>query len=372
MKQPITLPVYAQIALVLISIYLVIHGMIVGANIMIPLAFAFLLALLLYPVNVALEKVKVPRAIAIILSMIMVIIILAIVFFFISSEFLGFYDEIPELTSRLNTTFNDLQIFIEQNFKVSPEAQIDWLQEKLNTFLEGSGELIASFIFTTSGVLTQMGLVPIYAFFILFYRDLFKDFMFKATPEEKHENVALIMHKVQKVIQNYLVGLFTVICIIAVLNATALLIIGVDHAIFFALLAAILTIIPYIGVFIGSFIPVIYSLAMTGDIWQPLWIFLAFSAVQSLEGNIITPNITGSKVSLNPLAAIVALLIGGAIWGIAGMIMFVPFAAMVKVICDHVDGMKPYGILLGIQKDPDSRKQWLQLTKLTKKSKETQ
>lgn len=368
MRQPVALPIYAQIALVLLGIYLFFHGLIVGANILIPLAFAFLLALLLYPLNVAMEKVRIPRAIAIILSMILVILVLAVVFFFISNEFLGFYDEIPELTTRLNNTFNDLQLFIEQNFRVSPEAQIDWLQEKLNTFLEGSGDLIASFVFTTSGVLTQMGLVPIYAFFILFYRDLFKDFMFKATPSKNHENVALILHKVQKVIQNYLVGLFTVICIIAILNATALLIIGVDHAIFFALLAAILTIIPYIGVFIGSFIPVIYSLAMTGDIWQPLWIFLAFTAVQSLEGNIITPNITGSKVSLNPLAAIVALLIGGAVWGIPGMIMFVPFAAMVKVICDHVEGLQPYGILLGVQKDPATRRQWLQFTNLLKKN----
>lgn len=367
MRQPITLPIYAQLALVLVTIYLLVHGLIVGATILVPLAFSFLLGLLLYPVNAALEKWRVPRILAILLSMVMVIIVLATVFFFISNEFVGFYDEIPELTERLNTTFNDLQIFIEQNFNVSPEAQIDWLQDKLNNLLESSGDLIAGFIFTTSGVLTQLGLVPIYAFFILYYRDLFKEFMFKATPVENHENVVLILQKVQQVIQNYLVGLFTVICIVAVLNTAALLIIGVEHAIFFALLAALLTVVPYIGVFIGSFIPVIYSLAMTGDIWQPLWIFIAFSIVQSLEGNIITPNITGSKVSLNPLAAIVALLVGGAIWGIAGMIMFVPFAAMLKVVFDHIEGLQPYGVLLGTQKDPSTSNRWLNLTRRMKK-----
>lgn len=361
MKQRIALPTYAQIPLIGISIYLLLHGLIVGANILIPLAFGFLLALLLYPVNKALEKIKVPRILAILLSMALIIIILSIVFFFISNEFLGFYDEIPEMTNRLNTTFNDLQRWIEQRFDVSPETQINWLQQKVQTFLEGSGDYIASFIFTTSGVLTQLGLVPIYVFFILYYRDLFKEFMFAATDEKNHEKVAAILSKVQKVIQHYLVGLFTVIIIVAILNATALLIIGVEHAIFFAILAALLTVVPYIGVFIGSIIPVIYSLAMTGSIWEPIWIFASFTAVQSLEGNIITPNITGSRVSLNPLAAILALLIGGAVWGIAGMIVFVPFAAMTKVIFDHVEGLKPYGILLGVRNNGDASNMWTKM-----------
>ncbi len=354
-------PVIAKLAFLLVSVFILFHGLYVASSILIPLASAFLLSLLLYPISTWLEKRRIPRGIAIIMSILVLITIVGGVSLIIINEFSGFYRELPELTERMNNTFLNLQNFIESNFQIAPEAQIAWLSTRLSMLLENSGDVISSFIFTTSGVLTQLGLIPIYIFFMLFYRDLFLDALFRATSEENHERLAIINQKIQKVIEHYIVGLFTVIVIVAVLNTSALLIIGVPHAFFFGILAALLTVIPYIGVFIGSIIPVLYSLAMTGDIWQPLWVFLAFSAIQSLEGNIISPRITGSKVSLNPLAAIVALLIGGSVWGIAGMIMFVPFTAMLKVIFDHVDPLKPYGILLGTQKDEESREIWKEL-----------
>jgi len=163
-----------------------------------------------------------------------------------------------------------------------------------------------------------------------------------------------------------------VILIIAVLNSTALLIIGVRHALFFGIFAAILTIIPYIGVFIGSWLPTLYALAMYDSIWVAAAVIGSFTAIQSLEGNFITPNIVGSKVSINPLVAIVALLTGAMIWGISGMIMFVPFIAMLKVIFDHIEPLKPFGLVLGTDKKNLTFPQILQkmdLRNLVKKKK---
>lgn len=347
----VELPGYIKFIFVLIGIYLLITALTAGAGLLIPLAFSLLLALLLYPVSKWLEKRKVHRILAILISMASIIIILGGVFFVISTQFMGFVDELPTLVSRLQSVLTDFQEFIETRFGVDPDAQIAWINQNLSGFLQGGANVITSFIFRTSGFLTTLGLVPVYVFFMLYYRDLFKEFIFKATPDSNHAQVGEILSHVRRVIQHYLVGLSSVIAIIAVLNTSALLIIGVPHAVFFGVLAALLNVVPYIGVLIGSIIPVLYSLAMTGSIVQPLYIFLSFSAIQSLEGNLITPNITGSQVSINPLAAIVALITGGYIWGIAGMITFVPFVAMVKVIFDHVEPLKPYGLLLGVRSE---------------------
>lgn len=358
-----SMPRFVQAVFALIGIVLLFHILIVGANILIPLAFSFIFALLLYPLVKRMENIKIPRGLAIIAAMLGLLILLGVVLFFIINEFSYFSDELPIIEKRLEDSFASLQVFIENNFGITSENQIDWLQEKVSGLLEGSGGFISGFIATTSGVLTQAGLVPIYIFFMLFYRDIFVEFFFKVAPLSQQSQTAAMMTQIQQVIQNYLVGLFTVIIIIAVLNTTSLLVIGVDHALFFGVFAALLTVVPYIGVFIGSMIPVLYSLAMTGDIVQPLLVFGAFTVVQWLEGNFITPQITGSKVSINPLAAIVALFVGGAVWGIAGMIMFVPFVAMVKVVCDHIEPLKPYGILLGARRpDKETKNRWHQLT----------
>ncbi len=365
-------PAYAKITIILLGVYLVIYGLKVAAGLLIPLAFATLLALLLYPVVKWMERKRIPRAIAIIASMVLMILVLTVVLLIITSEMIGFSDEIPEITQRLEGQVYALQAFIERYFSVSPQLQMDWLSRSMNTMLQSSGSYFSTLVQGVSGFLTKLGLIPVYMFFILYYRDIFKEFFFRISPKEKHEKVAVILTNVQKVIQNYLVGLFTVILIIAVLNSTALLIIGVRHALFFGIFAAILTIIPYIGVFIGSWLPTLYALAMYDSIWVAAAVIGSFTAIQSLEGNFITPNIVGSKVSINPLVAIVALLTGAMIWGISGMIMFVPFIAMLKVIFDHIEPLKPFGLVLGTDKKNLTFPQILQkmdLRNLVKKKK---
>jgi len=343
-------PAYAKFTTILLGLILFFYALQVAGNLLIPLAFSLLLALLLYPLAKWLELKNIPRSIAIIISIVLVIIALGAIGFVLTNELIGFSDEIPEITKRLQHSIAALQLFIEQNFEVSKDLQIDWLSKGLNNLLQTSAGFFPSLLQSTSSFLTKLGILPFYLFFILYYRDLFKEFFFRISPDNQHEKVASILFHIQKVIQNYLSGLLTVIVIIAVLNSSALLIIGVKHALFFGIFAALLTIIPYVGVFIGSWLPTLYALAMYDSIWVPVAVIGSFTLIQSLEGNFITPNIVGSKVSINPLVAIIALLAGAEVWGISGMIMFVPFTAMVKVIFDHVDALKPIGLLLGSDK----------------------
>ena len=160
-------------------------------------------------------------------------------------------------------------------------------------------------------------------------------------------NIDSLLDRVQNVTQNYLVGMLTVIGILAVLNTTGLFIVGLEHAVFFGVFAALLAIIPYIGIIIGALPPLVYALLLTDSLLTPVFVIAVFGTVQFLEGNFITPRIVGSKVSINPFVAMVALIIGGELWGISGMILFVPLIGILKVVFDQIEELKPYGYLLG-------------------------
>lgn len=355
-------PSYIRIALVLLIFYLSYWLLVTFSALLIPLVFSLVIALLLYPVCRWLEKKRIPRGLAIILAILGMLIIMGGIGFLLTNEVMRLSSELPVMQERIGIAFEDLQAWIERRFKMSPQAQIEWVETKTSEFLETSGTFMGGIINATAGFLIAIGLIPFYIFFILYYRDLIKEFVYNANQEANHENVTQILTNIQKVVQHYLLGLSTVIGIVFVMNFIALLLIGVKHALLFAILAALLTAIPYIGVFIGSMLPALYALAMTGSFVQPLLIYASFTVIQNIEANIITPKITGGRVSINPLTAIVALLFGGMVWGIMGMIMFIPLVAIVKVVFDNIEPLKPYGLLLGVpKKKKEVRSRWLEM-----------
>src|SRR5690606_4568001 len=184
-------------------------------------------------------------------------------------------------------------------------------------------------------------------FFLLYYSSFFKEFLHRLVRPEGHEKLNYVFVQGERVVRSYILGLFIVIVIVGTLNTIGLAILGVDYALFFGVLAALLTIIPYLGIFIGSLLPILYALLTKDSLWYPVGVAAVFWFVQFIEGNFITPNVVGNKVSLNPFAAIIALFVGGAVWGPAGMILFIPYLALLKVIFDVIEPLAPYGFLLG-------------------------
>ncbi len=183
---------------------------------------------------------------------------------------------------------------------------------------------------------------------MLYYKEMYLVFFKKVMQYDNTDSeVEDLVERIQKVTQNYLVGLLSVIGILAVLNTTGLFIIGMEHAIFFGVFAALLAVIPYIGIIIGALPPLLFALLLGDSLLTAALVVAVFGVVQALEGNFISPKIVGSKVSINPFVAIIALIIGGEIWGIAGMILFVPLVGILKVIFSEIEGLKPYGYLLG-------------------------
>jgi predicted PurR-regulated permease PerM len=225
--------------------------------------------------------------------------------------------------------------------------QIDYLEQSLNEFLQSVGTYLSMIVMATTGTLTTIGIILIYIFFFMFYRSKFKNFLLMITPSGKHEKTNLIITQISYVTQQYLSGVLIVVVILAVLNSVGLIIISIRHALFFGILAGILNIIPYIGSFLGGLLPFVMAL-LTRESWGPaIAVACVFAFNQFMENNFLTPHIVGGKVKVNPLATIIALLIGGYLWGVAGMIMFIPFLGIAKIIFDNIETLNPYGYLIG-------------------------
>ena len=135
--------------------------------------------------------------------------------------------------------------------------------------------------------------------------------------------------------------------IVGILNTIGLLIIGVPHAILFGFIASILTFIPYVGIIFASIFPIAISWLTYNSIWHPIAVIALYTFVQYLEANIIFPMAVSNRLNINTLATIIMIILGGIIWGAAGMILFVPFIAIVKLIADNTEELKNISVLLG-------------------------
>ena len=340
-------PLYVKVAMVLIILALLLWGLDLGAGLLVPLSFSFLFALLLHPLSARLESWKVPRVLAIFICLIVIIAALVGIMYFIIAQLMNFGDDLPELQARFNQLLAELQGFIASRFGVNETRQLDWLRNQASGAVASSGALLSGTLSATTSTFADLSLMPIFIFFFLYYRNFFMDFLNRVFNHTPNESITEVGYKIQAVVKNHILGLFLVIVILAALNTVGLLLLGIKYAFFFGALAAFLNIIPYLGILIGSILPITMALLTKDSVWYAVGVAAVFAFVQFLEGNFITPNIVGSKVGVNPLAAIVALILGGMIWGVAGMILSIPFTAILKVIFDHVPGLEPIGFLLG-------------------------
>lgn len=343
-------PYYLKLASVLVALIAIVYIMHTLSETLVPLAFSVLFAILLHPVCARLERWKFPRILSIVLSITLLVAVIAGLVYIASIQIAGFADEIPVLTSRAEKLLEGILSMGERYLNISRSEQMDQATQYLINAIGESREMLLGTIVATTSTITTATLVPLYIFFFLLYRDFFRRFVHKAFKSLQPSHLNGVLQKIYEVIQSYLAGLMLVIVIVGILNSIGLLILGIDYAIFFGFLAAFLILIPYIGILIGSILPAVMSLITEDSPWYAVGVIGILGFVQFLEGNFITPNVVGSKVSVNPLAAIVALLLGGQLWGLSGLILALPFTAILKVILDSNKNLEPFGYLLG---EPD-------------------
>ncbi len=346
-----------NVTLRLVFLGLIITFLIVGKPILLPLGFALLFSFMLLPISSKLEEWRVPRAFAIIISILIAITVVAGLLFFFYKQIQLFINDWPELSSEMTHKIETINRWIHEKFNFTEYEQKTWLNERLTKTGESAGQVALGVFTATGSFVATVALLPIFIFFITYYRSKFANFIRLVFKDGKDEHVLAIMEKISYISQKYLKGVIIVVFILSVLNSTGFLLFGLRHAILFGVLLAFLNIIPYVGVMLGSILPVTMALVTENGIGTAIGVAGVCIVVQFLENNFITPNVVGSSVSINPFTAIIALTTSALIWGVLGMVLVLPFMGMLKVVFDNIDSLKPYGYLIGEEKhfSPDNR-----------------
>jgi len=340
-------PFYYKATVKLLLVALIIAFMILAQNILIPLIIAIFFTFLLLPVSQRLEKWRFPKILAILVSIFFALFIFITLLYLFFGQISSFLNDWPVLEKTLSAKWESLQQFVDDTFKISKTDQQVWLTNKIKENADQGGVLIFGIFSATTSFLASSALIPIYVFFLTLYKEKIKDFI-RLISKGKHDNETLLLvHKVSKVSQKYVIGIFLDVIILSVLNSTGFLIIGLPHAILFGVLISMLNIIPYVGVLIGSLLPILMALLTFDTLGYTIAVAGVCILVQFLDNNFITPFVVGGSVSINPLTATIVLIASALIWGIPGMVLCMPLAGMVKVVFDNVDSLKPYGFLLG-------------------------
>lgn len=333
--------------LTLLFCVLLVTSLYYAKGVLIPIITAALLAMLLLPMVRRFERMKMGRFFSVICSLLLVLAVFATVVFVLSAQVISFSSDIPVIEADVNQKFLQMQQWVEAQTGLTSEQQLLYLQKTAASMLDVAQSVAATIVAVTTGTIVFVGLLLVLIFFFLYYRGRIRNFLLQAVPADEHINTARIIKEVSHVTQKYLLGVFIVMGILSILNSILFLLIGVPHAIFFGILASILNVVPYIGVWVGTLLPILMMAISQDSIAPILLILVGVWVTQQIDNNILTPKITGSRVSINPLATIIILIVGGFIWGVAGMVLFIPLLGIAKIICDNVDGLKPFGYLIG-------------------------
>ncbi|MBL7919355.1 MAG: AI-2E family transporter [Bacteroidia bacterium] len=340
------IPNYFKVSVIILGLLGFFFILWIGQSILIPLTFAGIISILLNPVvNFFIGKC-INRVVSISIAITLLVIVVTAIMLFIGSQVSMFSDSWPQLKTKFNELLNEGLRWVSQTFNIGKSKVNAWINERKAESLNSAGGMIGDTVSTVSTMVINILLLPVYIFLFLFYKPLLLNFTAQVFADDKHKTVAEVLFNTKSLIQNYLVGLLIEMVIVATMNSAALLIIGIDYAIMLGVIGALLNLIPYIGGVVAIALPMIMAL-LKDEPSNALWVLGAYLIIQIIDNNFLVPKIVASKVKVNALVSIIVVLIGGAIWGVAGMFLSIPITAILKVIFDKIPHLKPLGFLIG-------------------------
>jgi predicted PurR-regulated permease PerM len=344
--------IYVRISNIILGIVALLFILYIGQNIFIPIVFSVLIAILLNPfVNILIRK-KINRIVAITIAVFTAIVVILGLSYFIISQSVILGETLPEFNQKATLLINDGIAWTSEQLNISQFKIEAWLDKTKTEGMDNSTAKIGSALSSGIDFLVLLLLIPVYMFLLLFYKPLLLEFISQIFVNDKKEMVSELLTETKSLIQSYLMGLFFEAVIVAALNTIGLLVIGIKYALLIGVIGAILNLIPYIGGIIAVAIPMLMAVATKSPV-SALWVLILYLVVQLIDNNFIIPKIVASKVNINALMSIIVVLIGGAMWGVAGMFLSIPLTAILKVIFDRVDPLKPLGFLIG-DKQPET------------------
>lgn len=336
-------PFYFKGTVILFGLILLSYALFVLSDILAPIAFSFIIAILLNPVVNRLQRKGVGKVLAISIALLLTFLFVFGLIYFISSQVISFGDNLPQLKIKFAEYFKEIQHWLAVHFNLSLAKQ----QRMLTDAASSSQALIGNTLGGAFGMIGFFILVPIYVYLLLYYKTLLINFLHEVFAEENTTQVSEILGETKAAIQSYMVGLLLEALVVAVLNSVALLICGVQYAVLLGIIGALLNMLPYIGGIIAIALPVLIALVTKDGFATPVAVIASYTLIQFIDNNFLVPFLVSSRVKINAFFSIVIVLMGGALWGISGMFLSIPFLAIVKIIFDRLPEMKPWGKLLG-------------------------
>jgi predicted PurR-regulated permease PerM len=343
-----------KIALILLIVFLSAWLLKAAAPFLIPIVFASLLAMLLLPVSKWLEKKNIGKAFSIVLAILMLIAAFGLIIFFVGYQVSDLASNSSEIEKQLSERYAQAQEYISNTLGIPPQKQEQMMKEQQSSSGGKVSGMVSGIIAAIGGLLTNILLVLVYIFLLMYFRGHLKRFILRIVPAGQSDNTRDIIDKSQAVTQKYLTGLALMILALWVMYGIGFTIVGVKNALFFAILCGTLEIVPFIGNLIGNGLAILMTLMQGGDMNVVIGIVITYAVVQFLQSYILEPLVVGSEVNINPLFTIVGLVASEVIWGIPGMVLAIPVMGVIKIICDHVEPLKPYGELIGEDKKKES------------------
>jgi len=340
-------PFYTKLAQISISILAIGYIAIIGKTILAPLIIALLFAMLLIPfANFMERKMKFPRAMSSFVVLILLVGVISGVMVLLGSQLSEFTQDIPAFQKQLMESLEALQTWIAHSFHIDNDKQAEYINNTTSEALGRGTALVGATLLSLSSSLLFMVFIFLYTFFLLMHRSLLLRFILALFQDEHSVVVREVVDRIQYIIRKYIVGLLLQMVIVATLSCITFTILGIKYAFLLGILTGILNVIPYVGIFISLLLSVLVTFA-TADASHVLFVVIALIVIHLVDGNYIMPKIVGSKVKLNTLTAVLGLVVGEMIWGITGMFLAIPVIAIAKVIFDRVEGLKPWGMVLG-------------------------
>lgn len=348
-KTPISFQSNRRFSLLEILQFIVLAALILyfGKTLFIPLSFSLLIGFILYPVCKWMETKGINKGIAIVICILGVTLLVGAIIYLLFAQFSEFLHEWQSLRTKLTETINQLSIFISERFDISLQKQTEFINNTLNNSGSQAFSIVRNTAYSLSESVFFLLMIPVFSALILFHRQMLSNALYELFPPERKKTIHEILVETIHAYYNFIKGMLLVYLIVGLLNSIGLLIIGVPHPFLFGFIASILTFIPYVGIMISSLLPIAVSWITYNSIWYPLAVIAVFSVVQALEAYIIFPFAVGSRLKINTLVIIIVVIVGGILWGAAGMILFIPFISIIKLIADRTPSLKTLSVLLG-------------------------
>ena len=332
-----------RVVFFLLACFLIVGALYYAKPFLVPVCFGGLLAMLFLPLSKWFESRKIPKGLAVLFCILIFVAVLTAIVWLISWQITDLTGEASDVQTKLKKLVSQVEDYIRKNLGLSKKQQEEIITEQAKSnsaTLPAVGAYLASFV-------VNFILVLVYVFLFMFYRERIKTFVLKLVSAQHKKNAETILYDIEKVSQQYITGLGMMIGCLWIMYSIGFSIVGVKYAVLFAIICGLLEIVPFVGNFLGNLLAIIMVLVQGGGIDMVIGVVITYGIVQFLQSYLLEPLVVGAEVNINPLFTIIILVLGELVWGIAGMVLAIPLLGIVKIICDHVQPLKPYGYLIG-------------------------